>query len=590
MRRRVGLLTGAGVAAVLGGLWVAVPEQRVAALAATELQRLTGRDFSVGDVGARLWPAPGVVLRDVVVDGPGGVLAMAERVVLTVGAGALFGGDIAITGVQVDGLQAVAGRDSNGRSLWTLARGTEGGAVATALHLRQVVLRDGSFDWADAQAGRSVLVTGIEVRMARGGVEAAAVVNGQPVTLQGQADDPAALWAAGSPARGRFDAGDLQVLFDGRAGLAPLFADGQVIADAADLGALAALVGRALPDLPAGLGRDLRQVRGNVTLTPQGSWHLRDGTVALDGNRLSVVADLALDGPRPRLAAQVEAADLDVVLDGARPVPDLPGLLSAADAELGLRLGMVTLDGRAMGPVRAELRVDRARAELALREAGLFGGRVAGAVVLNARDGVSVSGDLSVAGVDLAAATAAMGAGGAVSGRADARLSFNGAGSSPAELLAGLSGSGRIGVGGADLAGVDLAALFRSADPGQAAGATRVDLATATVLVAGGVVSADDLRVETADLALAGRVTAGLAARTLDLRVVPVRLEPAAAPDGATPDAPPLVPLRVTGTWAAPQLAFDLSVLADRELAADRARDAAPVPEPRSVVPLSGTR
>lgn len=584
MRRKVGALAGAGVAAALGGLWLAVPEDRIATIAAAELQRLTGRDFIIADVDARLWPAPGVALTGVQVNGPGGALASADRVVLTVGAGALFGGEVAITGVEVSGLHAAAGHDSNGRNLWTLARGTEGGAVRSSLQLRQVVVRDASFDWADAQAGRAVLVTGIEARMARGKVEAQAVVNGQPVHLMAEAKNAAALWGAGSAMRAVIDAGDVQVLFDGRAGLAPLFAEGQVAVDAADLAALAALAGAPVPALPAGLGRDLRQVKGHLTLAPQGSWHLRDGTVALDGNRLSVAADLAFDGPRPRLTAQVEAAELDVVLDGARPALPVAALLSATDATLGLRIGMVTLDGRPMGPVRAEARVDRARAEVALREAGLFGGRLAGDLVVNARSGLSVAGDLAVAGVDLAAAASALGWPDRLSGRADARLSFTGTGTTAAAVLAGLNGAGRLGIGSATLQGTDLAAMFRHADAQQAEGTTQIDLATASFTLRDGVLTADDLRVEAAEVALAGSATLGLAAQTLDLQVVPIRL---AGNDPAPPPAPPFVPLRVSGTWAAPGLAFDLSALAARQLAEERARR---LQEPVDVVPLSGTR
>jgi AsmA protein len=581
MRRKVMALAGASVAAAVGGLWLAVPTDRIATIAAAELQRLTGRNFVIGDVGARLWPAPGVVLQGVVVDGPGGTLATADRVVLTVGAGALFGGEVSITAVDVSGLHAIAGRDSNGRSLWTLARGTEGGAVQSSLQLRQVTVRDSSFDWADTQAGRSVLVTAIEARLARGMVEAQAVVNGQPVQLVAEAEDAEGLWGTGSAARGQFDAGDVQVLFDGRAGGSPLFAEGQVTVDAADLAALAALAGAPVPDLPAGLGRDLRQAKGHLTLTPQGSWHLRDTTVALDGNRLSVAADLAFDGPRPRLTAQVEGEELDMVLDGARPSIPVAAMLGATDATLGLRLGAVTLDGRPLGPLRAEARVDRARAEVAVREAGLFGGRLVGDFVVNARGGLSVSGDLAVASVDLAAAASALGWADRLAGRADARLTFASKGETATELLAGLDGSGRLGIGSATLQGTDLAALFRRADAGQAQGSTHIDLATASVTLQDGILSTGDLRVEAAEVALAGTATLGLAAQTIDLQVTPVRLA------GSDP-VPALVPLRVAGTWAAPGIAFDLSVLAERELAAERERN--DWPQPVDVVPLSGTR
>lgn len=593
MRLRVGVLSGAGVGALLAALWLAVPEDRIARLAAGELQRLTGRDFVAGDMGVRLWPAPGVVLYDVAVDGPGGALARAERVVLTVGAGALFGGEVAITGVDVSGLHLVAGRDGSGRSLWTLARGAEGGAVSSGLMLRSLTLRDGSVDWADARTGEAVLITGIAGRMSPDKVEGEAVVNGQTVHLMARAEDAAALWTGGSPVQGEMAAGDVRVLFAGRAGLAPLFADGQVTADGADLAALAALARAPVPAIPAGLGRDVRQLAGRVTLAPQGSWHLRDGVLTLDGNRLDVAADLTFDSARPKLAMQVSGEALDIVLggalggalDGSETPVAVHRLLTAGDAEVALRIGAVTLNGRPMGPLRAEARVERARAQLDLREVGLFGGRLTGEAVVNARGGLSVAGKLTAAGVDLAGLAAFIGWGDRLAGRMDARLSFEAAGDSAAAMLAGLDGAGRIGIGQARLAGTDLAALFAHADAARAAGDTAVDLALADFRVTDGVVTVPEARIEAADVALSGSATLGLASQTLDLRLVPVRLDAGGPLVGG-----PLVPLRVKGTWAAPELIFDLSVLAETALAEDRARAATPQPQPVGIVPLSGMR
>jgi uncharacterized protein involved in outer membrane biogenesis len=191
-----------------------------------------------------------------------------------------------------------------------------------------------------------------------------------------------------------------------------------------------------------------------------------------------------------------------------------------------------------------------------------------------------VSGNVTAAGVDLAGLTAQMGWGDRLAGRLDARLSFDGAGDTAAAMLAGLDGSGRIGIGQGTLAGTDLAALFLNADAARAAGDTRVDLAIADFSVADGVVTAPEVRVEAADVALAGSATVGLAAQTVDLRVAPVRLA----------EGGPLVPLRVKGTWAAPEMVFDLSVLAETALAEDRARAVTPLPQPIDIVPLSGTR
>ncbi len=61
--------------------------------------------------------------------------------------------------------------------------------------------------------------------MMRARSRARAVVNGQTVRLQAWAEDAAALWTGGSPVQGEMAAGDVRVLFDGRAGLGPLFAE-----------------------------------------------------------------------------------------------------------------------------------------------------------------------------------------------------------------------------------------------------------------------------------------------------------------------------------------------------------------------------
>ena len=47
-----------------------------------------------------------------------------------------------------------------------------------------------------------------------------------------------------------------------------------------------------------------------MTLTPEGSVHLRDGTIALDENRFTGAFDLVPGKARPKLTAQLATGDL----------------------------------------------------------------------------------------------------------------------------------------------------------------------------------------------------------------------------------------------------------------------------------------
>lgn len=584
----------------LAAVWL-IPSEVVARMAATEFQRVTGRALTIeGGVTARIWPAPGVVTGPVTLanadwstEGP---MLRAEGLAVTLDLGAALTGRVQLREVRLQGARLVLERGADGRVNWATggtqaAPGVAPAAASAPPTLDRGVIAGGSVVWIDHAAGTRLTVDDIEAEAlfpAGDGpleVVAAAQVADTPLRLRARVEDAAGAMAGRVvPMLLEAAAGGSKVAFDGRAGLSPAVAEGRMSADLADLRAIAALTGGTVPDLPEGLGRRLREVSGQVTVAPEGSVHLREAEVVLDGNRLSLAADLTLDGPRPRLAAQVEGGV--ILLPGLAPPPgadDAPAggadagwsrdtidasALGLMDGEIALRAAGVEMGTTRTGPLRVLVTVDRARAVFEARELQAWGGQITGQFVVNARSGLSVGGDLVLAGLAMQPLLADVAGYDRLVATGDLRVKFLGVGTSMAAIMAGLSGEGRLVLGQGELRGLDLLGMLRNLDPSYVGEGSRTifDAVSASFTIADGVLRNDDLRMASPYLNVAGQGTAGLAAQVIDYRVVPTALSNADGTGGVR------VPLMITGPWSDPSFRLDLQALADQELAEERAR------------------
>ncbi len=595
MRGLVRMILGVFVLVVLAfGAMALIPAERVAGLAAAEFQKMTGRVLTIGgSVRASVWPVLGVTMGDVrlanadwSVEGP---LLTADRLAMGLSLPALIQGDVRITVVEADGVRVVLERTATGEVNWDFAAAQAGaapvaeGAAQTPFAVEKAFLNGGALVWIDHAAGTRIEAQDIALDLrapaAEGPAEIAlaAVVGGQAYEVQATTGNFAAALAGkivSLTAAGRM--GRATVGFEGRAGYRPLAVEGQLTADLADA-AVAALTG----PLPRGLGAQVRKLKGNVTLAPSGSLHLRDGVVTLDDNVLRVVADLTFDGPRPRVAAQVDTDSLQVPgLAGASRVEPSPqdagwprgaidvSALGLADAAIAFRAEAVSAGAVTLGPTRAMVTVDRARAVVSLREVRAWGGAITGEFVVNGRGGLSVGGDLRAAGIAMHSLLGEVAAYDRLVGTGDARLKFLGVGNSVAAIMATLSGEGALILGKGELRGLDLLGMLRTLDPnfvgkGQK---TIFDALTATFAIKDGVLQNDDLTLSAPYLTAAGAGSVGLGAQVLDYRVTPTALTKADGSGGVR------VPLQITGPWSAPRFGLDLKALADQELADERAR------------------
>ncbi|WP_103333918.1 AsmA family protein [Pseudotabrizicola formosa] len=582
---------------------VMIPSDRIAALAAERFAEITGRRLVMeGAVRPTFFPTLGVQTGPVTVSnadwGLEGDMLRAEGVSIALDLAALIGGEVRITGLSVQAPQLTLERARDGRENWAFD-GPGGGSAApgmagegTPFTLDLAEVTDGQITFVDHGSGRRMVLSALNGAaripdfLGSADVTFDAVLNGQPfdMALKIAQFEP---FLKGKPVGldVELTAGDAAFRLAGRGGWRPFGLEGDLSATLADLSSVTQLAGVDRPRVPDGLGAGRVDVSGQLTLTDAGSVHLRDGTLRLDDNQLRLDADLTTAGDRPNLSAQVAAGALSLATalggsaaggSGDSAVPDSwpttpidVSALALIDASIALTAESIDLGRLRLGPTRVVTTIDRARAVFDLRQIAAYQGNVSGQFVINGRSGLSVDGDLALAGLamqpllsDLAGYDRLIGAG-------DLRLKFLGVGDSMDAIMRSLSGSGSLSLGRGELRGLDVVGMLRRLDAGYVGDGQRTifDTVSGSFLMDGGVLSNTDLSFRAPYVTATGDGTVNLGARTLDYRLRPVAL---AAEDGT---GGVMVPLLITGPWASPRFRLDLEALA-RERFEEQAKEA----------------
>ena len=572
-----------------------IPSDQVAKVAAERFERITGRSLRIeGAVRPSVWPTLGVKTGAVEIANANwstsGPMLRAEALEIGVDLAALWGGSVRVTAIRAERPEIMLERAADGRANWEFG-GSNGGTAApgmagegTPFTLDQAEIAEGRFSFVDHGSGQRLSLTDVSgtlrVPVFDGAAEAriAAKMLDQPLELALNAANFSALLEGQlTEIAADVTAGAARLRFAGRAGWQPVAAEGTIDADLADLVAVSRLAGVARPDLPEGLGARSLTVAGAMTLTESGSLHLRGGTVTLDDNRLSVDADLTPGEARPKLSAKVTAGDLrlaglaggegggaggGVAAEGWSTTRiDVSGL-GVIDAALGLSAASVDLGVMRLGPSQVSLTLDRGRAVFDLRRIEAYQGTITGQFVVNGRKGLSVGGDLTLAGLAMQPLLTDLGGYDRLIGTAETRLKFLGVGDTLDQIMRSLSGEGRFAFGKGELRGLDIGGMLRTLDAsfvgeGQK---TIFDSLSASFVIEGGVLRNDDLALRAPYLTSGGAGQVGIGARTLDYRLRPTALPKADGTGGIT------VPLLITGTWARPKFRLDLESLARERL------------------------
>ena len=589
---------------MLGVMVVLMPKDGVLDLAAQRFEAATGRKLQIAP-GAKvtLWPVLGVSAGPVrLANAPWGSapdMLVAERIDIGLNPLGLLDGELHITAIELAAPQLLLERDAKGAVNWQMA-GAEvapageapAGEVAgdaagepTGFTLGALRLRDGELRFVDQAAGRDVTLTGIDLATAIPdlagpvSVTGTGLLRGQPLELRADLGHLAdALAGRLTDLALSVTSGGNRAGFSGQASLAPLMAEGAVELALTDRPALAALAGQDLPALPGGFGAEALTLEAALTYTPERSLHLRGAEIVSDGRSLAAEVDLLPGKVRPRLVARVTTETLALPLgaageDGATAAAKAGGEgwsteafdasgLSALDAEVALIAQSVQIGPAHLGPVRARLNLDDARAVLTLSEAEAWGGKLTGLMVLNARKGLSASVDLTLADADLQAALAEMLGAAPLAGRGGVRLKLLGVGPSEDAMIRSLKGQAGVTLTKGEIAGFDLDGMLRTMDPGYvgAERQTLFDSLAVTAVVDQGVMRSDDLALVSPHFRAGGAGQVDLGAREVDYRLLPQLA------------AGGVVPVLIKGPWAKPKVRLDLEYLASERAKAEAER------------------
>jgi AsmA protein len=133
------------------------------------------------------------------------------------------------------------------------------------------------------------------------------------------------------------------------------------------------------------------------------------------------------------------------------------------------------------------------------------------------------------------------------------------------EIMQGLKGEGSLSLGKGELRGLDIGGMLRTLDAGYVGEGQKTifDGVAGSFSIAGGVLSNSDLKLVAPYVTASGSGTVGLGARDLDYRLRPTAL---AAVDGS---GGVMVPLLITGPWAAPKFRLDLESIAREKMEAE---------------------
>lgn len=560
---------------LLAGLVLLLPGEKVARLAADQLEAQTGRQLGLGGkVSFTFWPTLGVKADAVTLSnadwaGPEPMLR-AERVTIGVAAADLLQGNVRVTEVSAILPHLNLATNAEGVGNWVFG---SGGAAAAGTG-------------SAGSAGQSLRIeavelTGASVRYTAHGEEPVEMKNADLSLmwpeLDGTVNAKFTLRPAGEPVEidaeigtfAAFLAGEVSSVgatvtapggkgrFDGHAGINGE-ASGRLTFGAEDALQTGLALGVFLPDAlaqKAVLGAD-------VTYTADGRLSMRDLAVELGKNKLTGAADVEFAG-RPQITAQLQGRALDFAGLGGAGGPDSRGAaadgwpkqridasaLGLADAGVDLTFDSLDTGSVKLGPSQLNLSLERERAVVKFLPASMFGGQVQGQVVANNRDGLSVGGNLTFTGIRLERALGETAGYSRLNGEALGGLEFLGSGNSVDAIMRSLSGKGWLEAGKGFFTGFDLEQLMRSGGNG---GSTVFDQLTASYTIEGGNLRNQDLLVLLKGFRADGKGRIGLGARDIDYLFTPQLVR-------AGSDQVLTIPVRITGPWEDPHIRPDLS-------------------------------
>ena len=599
--RRIGLALAA-MLVVAGCLLAAAPlliSTETAREAVTaEIRAVAGLEPVLnGPVSVALFPFGNVSFDNVAIgeDRAGNKALVAERLTTRLRFFPLLAGKIQVSDVTLVRPTVSVMLEPGGKSNWTPLAGT----LSTALRpnagrttsFSEIRIDDGTVVIRNDARAVVETISNIEGSLAWPSLFRSFAATGrfdwrgEPVEVSLSVSDfAAALDGEKSGIKLRLTGAPLKFAFDGQFSTRPTTKiEGTVSADSTSLrDAMRWAAHKQLPD--GGFGRFSLKAKTSVV---GGNIALSAVDIELDGNAAEGVLTFASDG-RQTLQGTLAAEGIDLtpyvsamrLLGGEREWDGMPITLdSIAGIDLDLRLSaaQVKVSGAKLGRTAIAANLRGGQFTLTVGESQAFGGVIKGSLDLaKSVPGADVKAQLQFINVDLQTALGALLGTQRLEGKGNLAFNIEGSGASVMALTKTLNGSATLTGLKGSVAGVNVEQLLRRLERRPLSGGgdykngrTPYDKLTVALSIAGGMVSADEVRMDGQQVKLVIGGKASIPARDLDFAGT-ASLITAGATDGTGFE----LPFMVRGAWDEPLMLLDTQALLRRAPAAAPLLDA----------------
>jgi uncharacterized protein involved in outer membrane biogenesis len=345
-----------------------------------------------------------------------------------------------------------------------------------------------------------------------------------------------------------------------------------------------------------------RTLRGDVEVVPEGEGlTLRKVTLVADKATIDVTGHITdLSGPVGDIAIKTRALNFDQLLAFANDFATSTGLGSGTgksstslpptsrsgspraapmNITVSLEAGRATMGGLTLEKLAGRARITTSALTLEPIRFGLFGGRYDGSLVFTLGAVPDFTLNAALQGVDMAAATAFAGHPSTITGRLSGKLNLIGRGPDRATVLKTASGTARADITDGAVKNLGLIRTVVVATSGRSdsagAGGARDEPFTklgATLAIAGGSASTQDLRFESKDLLLGAAGTIELDGRRINLAGQLQLSDDLSKQAGrdlvryTQEGGRVTLPATITGSADAPQVRIDVANLAERAI------------------------
>jgi len=574
-----------------------LPGEKIAGFAAREISARTGRQVTIsGEVTPVFYPVLGVRTGPVEIANAewaaAGPMVKADSLLVGVELIPLLSGAVKVRELRVERPVVRLEKSKTGKGNWELSApsagakpsGSPSGGLGNA-SLADGRITDGEFTFIDRQSGISETVSGIDLAITatditgeidlNGGLKR----NGESIRFSGKIGTfDQFLSGQVSAISLNATAGFAAMSIVGHAAISPLVAEMDVDINISQPKAAMSFGGLAT-DIPNSLGTPIA-FSGKTTLAADGGIYARGAKITLGNNILNGDFDLS-SGARPKLTAKLSAGDLNFTAlagddaksstsevktdDGwSKAKIDASGL-NALNADVVLKAASLDLGAIQFGEIRLRVQLDNGRLVADLGQAKAYDGTIAGQVVVNARSGLSVGGDITARGVALQPLLKDTAEYDRLIANSSFAVKILASGNSINALMHSLSGSGSVEIGSGEIVGFDITGMLKNLDTSfrGKGNKTVFDSIKASYQITGGVLENTDLVFESPILDATGTGQVDIGNKMVDYRITTIGSYKKSDDNGTSGVT---FPVHITGPWSNMKFTPDIAKVIDKEL------------------------